>query len=113
MGERLTALVTAATRTAEGMGKVAGAKPDETPLRSDARTFRGIADMLAGLSAEARQSDELAAQLRRVLQRIAMLEVRGGADLVGRGDWKRIVDELQAMAHDVLGASGERASRRA
>ena len=112
MGERLTALVTAAKQTAEGMGKVAGTKPDETPLHSDAKTFRGIAEMLTGLSVEAKASCDAAIQLRRILQRIAMLEVRGAAELVERGDWKGIVGELQAMAHDVLSGTEARAKRK-
>lgn len=111
MSDQLTALVTAATKTAEGMGKVAGSKPDATPLHSDAKTFRGIAEMLTRLSTEARQSGEAASQLRRILQRIAMLEVRGATELVERGDWKGIVGELQAMAHDVLSNTETRAKR--
>ena len=113
MGERLAALVMAANRTAAGLGKVAGAKPDETPLHSDAKTFRGIAQMLTGLAAEATANAETAAKLRRILQRIAMLEVRGAAELVECGDWKGIVGEVQAMAHDVLGGTEARAPRRA
>lgn len=109
MADQLDTLVQAATKTAEGMGAVAAGKADETPLQSDARTFRGIATMLSGLSSEARKRDQSVAQLRRVLQRIAMLEVRGGQELVEAGDWKGLVEEVQAMAHDVL--SSDRAKR--
>lgn len=109
MSEQLGSLVAAAAKAAEGMGRVAGEKPDGTPLQSDARTFRGIATMLTTLSAEAREHQQTAAQLRRILQRIAMLEVRGAADLVERGDWRSLVEELQAMAHDVL--NGTRSPR--
>ena len=105
--DRLGALVTAATRTAEGMGKVAGDKPDETPLKSDAHTFRGIARMLNSLSSEARTTSDTCLQLRRVLQRIAMLEVRGATQLIERGDWKKVVSELQAIAQDALAGGGQ------
>ena len=104
--DRLGALVSAATRTAEGIGKVAGDKPDKTPLKSDANTFRGIATILNTLSAEARAGSDSCAQLRRTLQRIAMLEVRGATELIERGDWKKIVGELQSIAQDALGGGG-------
>ena len=104
--DRLGALVSAAAKTAEGMGKVAADKPDLTPLKSDAHTFRGIARMLASLSTEARTTSELCAQQRRVLQRIAMLEVRGATELIERGDWKKVVAELQAIAQDALAGGG-------
>lgn len=109
MGNRASALMTAAGEAAKGMGNVADGKPDEAPLQSDARTFRGLADMLTGLSAELRQSNKTVKHLRRILERIAMLEVRGATELIERGDWKGMVDELQTMAHDVLNG-GERRS---
>ena len=109
---RLGALVSAATKTAEGIGKVAGDKPDQTPLKSDAHTFRGIATMLNTLSAEARATNESCAQLRRTLQRIAMLEVRGATELIERGDWKKIVSELQSIAQDALGGGSGRGGER-
>lgn len=99
---RLGALVAAAAETARGMDEVAGCKPDETPLKSDARTFRGIATMLAGLSEEARQRDALLGQLAARFRRIADIEVRGGTELIGRGDWRAIAAELQAIASEAL-----------
>ncbi len=104
--DRLNALVSAATKTAEGMGQVAGDKPDKTPLKSDAHTFRGIATMLQSLSTEARSVNETVAQFRRTLQRIAALEVRGATELIERGDWKKVVSELQAIAQDALSGGG-------
>ena len=112
MGDQLEQLVEAAAKTAAGMGKVAAGKADATPLQSDARTFRGIAAMLDGLSAEARRREQTAAQLRRILQRVAMLEVRGAQDLIAAGDWRGLVEELQAMAHDVLSGGGARQRER-
>jgi hypothetical protein len=37
------------------------------------------------------------------LHRIANLQVRGAAELLERGDWKRIASELQAVAQEALG----------
>jgi hypothetical protein len=100
---RLNALVAAAAEAARGMGEVAGSKPNETPLRSDARTFRGLATMLTGLVEEARRRDQRLDALGASLHRIANLQVRGAAELLERGDWKRIASELQAVAQEALG----------
>ena len=101
---RLNALAAAAAEAARGMGEVAGSKPNETPLHSDARTFRGLATMLTGLAEEARLREQQLSTLGASLRRIANLEVRGAAELLERGDWKRITAELQAIAQEALGA---------
>lgn len=110
---RLLALVSAATKTADGIGKVAGDKPDKTPLKSDAHTFRGIAALLNRLSSEARANSETATRLSRTLQRIADLEVRGATELIERNDWKKMVGELQAIAQDALAGGGTPGGSRA
>lgn len=108
---RLNALVAAAQEAAKGMGAAAGRKPNETELKSDARTFRGLATMLNGLSEEANRREEKLCTLSAKLHRIAGLEVRGAAELIERGDWKKLCAELQAIAQEALG-TGDGASRR-
>jgi len=111
--DRLNALVAAAAEAARGMGEVAGSKPNETPLHSDARTFRGLATMLTGLAEEANRREQKLSALNAMLRRIANLEVRGATELLERGDWKRITAELQAIAQEALGTpAGSRASPR-
>jgi hypothetical protein len=100
--DRFDMLVAAASEAARGIGEVAGAKPNEAPLQSDARTFRGIATMLTGLCAEASQREEKVCALTAKLRRIANLEVRGAGELIEQGNWKRIASELQAIAQEAL-----------
>lgn len=109
--ERLKALVAAAGEAAAGMGKVAADKPDQAPVQTDARTFRGLVAMLNGLSEEARQRDERVCGLTAKLHRIARLEVRDAAQLIERGDWKKLTAELQAIAEEAVGGGASAARR--
>ena len=95
-------LVAAAKAASHGMAQVAAAKPNETVLNTDARTLRGTARILAALTDEFVQHGERLARMEAKMQRIANLQIRGGTDLVSRGEWRCIVEELQAIAQDAL-----------
>jgi hypothetical protein len=110
MDAQVTKLVKTARMAAVGLAKVAAAKPDATELKSDANTFRGTARVLAALSDAITERDNEAAALRAKLQRIATLQVRGGQQLIQAGNWRAVVDELQALAQEALApgaASGD------
>lgn len=102
--DRAEALVAAAREAARGMGRIAADKPDETLLKTNAHTLRSVAGILTGLAAEMSRRPSTAERAHRALERIAALQIRGGAELLEHGDWKKIASELQAIAQDALSA---------
>lgn len=102
MNSEVAQLIADAKSVSLGMMKVAAAKPNDHPLQSNAETFRGAAHMLNALSMEVARRDALGATLVAKLQRIANLQVRGASDAIGDGDWKAVVEELQAVAQEAL-----------
>lgn len=102
MDAKVTALIEGAKMVSVGMIQVAATKPNDAPLQSNAQTFRGAANMLSALSQELARGLEKTDEYRAKLERIANLKVRGAAEAIAEGDWKRIVDELQALAQDTL-----------
>jgi hypothetical protein len=85
-----------------GMIKVAAAKPNDYPLNTNAETFRGAANILSALSLEVARIEERTAELVAMLQRIAGLKVRGAHEAIEAGEWKFLVEELQAVAQEAL-----------
>jgi hypothetical protein len=108
VNKELADLVANAKAVSFGMVRVAATKPNDHPLESNAQTFRGTATMLHALSEEVTRSTARAEALEEKVRRIATLQVRGGAEAVEQGDWKALVDELQALAQEALvpGSSG-------
>jgi hypothetical protein len=104
-GEKLDLLIRAAAEAARGMGAAAGEKPNEAPVQSDARTFRGLATMLTGLSEEADRRERQLSTMSASLSRIACLQVRGATELIERGDWRRLAGELQTIAQEAITAA--------
>jgi len=102
MNADVAELLETAKRVSIGMIKVAAAKPNDYPLQSNAETFRGAANLMSALSLEVTRTEERTADLLAKLQRIADLKVRGAADAVEAGDWKYLVEELQAVAQEAL-----------
>src|SRR6187402_1514070 len=102
MDKTVSDLITNAKAVSMGLIKVAAAKPNEHLLQSNAQTFRGAATILYGLSEEVTRIDAVIAGLHEKLSRIATLEVRGAAEAIETGDWKAVVDELQAVAQEAL-----------
>lgn len=102
MNADVAELLETAKRVSIGMIKVAAAKPNDYPLQSNAETFRGAANLMSALSLEVTRTEERTAELLTKLQRIADLKVRGAAEAVQAGDWKFLVEELQAVAQEAL-----------
>jgi len=102
MNAEIAELLETAKRVSIGMIKVAAAKPNDYPLQSNAETFRGAANLMSALSLEVTRTDQRTAELLAKLQRIADLKVRGAAEAVQTGDWKYLVEELQAIAQEAL-----------
>lgn len=104
----MAALIDGAKAVSLGMTRVAATKPNDHPLQSNAETFRNAAKMLDALSLEVARGEIRAATLQEKLRRIAGLKVRGAAEAITDGDWKAIVEELQAVAQEGLtpGSSG-------
>jgi len=102
MNNELAELIANAKAVSLGMIKVAATKPNEHPLQSNAETFRGAANMLNALSHEVARYDQRTCDLVAKLQRIANLQVRGAAEAISDGDWKSVVEELQAVAEEAL-----------
>lgn len=102
MNSEVTDLIASAKAVSLGMIRVAATKPNDHPLQSNAETFRGAAHMLNALSLEVARAETRAGHLAAKLQRIANLQVRGAAEAIGTGDWKTVVDELQAVAQEAL-----------
>lgn len=98
----VTELLETARRVSLGMIKIAAAKPNDYPLQSNAKTFRGAANLMNALSLEVTRVEERTAGLVDKLQRIADLKVRGAAEAVQAGDWKYLVEELQSVAQEAL-----------
>jgi hypothetical protein len=95
-------LLETAKRVSIGMIKVAAAKPNDYPLQSNAETFRGAANILSALTLEVTRVEERTDDLLAKFQRIADLKVRGAAEAISDGDWKAVVEELQAIAQEAL-----------
>lgn len=102
MNKDIEELIANAKAVSLGMIKVAATKPNDAPLQSNAQTFRGAATMLHALSEEVSRHEEETAELIAKLQRIAELRVRGAAEAIESGDWKTVVDELQAVAQEAI-----------
>jgi hypothetical protein len=105
MDANVEELLETAKRVSTGMIKVAAAKPNDYPLQSNAETFRGAANILSALSLELTRTGERTADLVTKLQRIAGLKVRGASEAIEKGDWKFLVEELQAVAQEALAPS--------
>ena len=102
MNSDVAELIETANRVSVGLIQVAAAKPNDYPLQSNAETFRGAANLIRALSLEVTRVDELSAELASKLQRIAGLKVRGASEAIEAGDWKALVEELQAVAQEAL-----------
>ncbi len=102
MNSDIAELIETAKRVSVGMIKVAAAKPNDYPLQSNAETFRGAANLMRALSLEVTRVEERTADLVAKLQRIADLKVRGASEAIEAGDWKFLVEELQAVAQEAL-----------
>ena len=102
MDKDVADLIVNARAVSLGMIKVAAAKPNDYPLQSNAQTFRGAATMLHALSDEVARHETRMAEMIEKLQRIADLKVRGAAEAIQSGNWKFVVDELQAVAQEAL-----------
>ena len=102
MNTDVAELIETANRVSVGLIQVAAAKPNDYPLQSNAETFRGAANLIRALSLEVTRVDELSAELASKLQRIAGLKVRGASEAIEAGDWKALVEELQAVAQEAL-----------
>ena len=102
MNTDVAELIETAKRVSVGLIQVAAAKPNDYPLQSNAETFRGAANLIRALSLEVTRVDELSAELASKLQRIAGLKVRGASEAIEAGDWKALVEELQAVAQEAL-----------
>lgn len=102
MDKNVADLIVNARAVSLGMIKVAAAKPNDYPLQSNAQTFRGAATMLHALSEEVARHEARTAELVEKLQRIADLKVRGAPEAIQSGNWKSVVDELQAVAQEAL-----------
>jgi hypothetical protein len=102
MNADIEELIETAKRVSVGMIQVAAAKPNDYPLQSNAETFRGAANLIRALSLEVTRIEERSAELVAKLQRIAHLKVRGASEAIEAGDWKFLVDELQAVAQEAL-----------
>jgi hypothetical protein len=102
MNAEIAELLETAKRVSIGMIKVAAAKPNDYPLQSNAETFRGAANILSALTLEVTRTEERTAELLAKLQRIADLKVRGAPEAIAAGDWKFLVEELQAIAQEAL-----------
>ena len=95
-------LIETAKRVSVGMIQVAASKPNDYPLQSNAETFRGAANLIRALTLEVTRIEERSGDLIAKLQRIADLKVRGASEAIEAGDWKFLVDELQAVAQEAL-----------
>ena len=102
MNAEVAELIETAKRVSIGLIKVAASKPNDYPLQSNAETFRGAANLMNALSLELTRNEQRTADLIAKLQRIADLKVRGAAEAVQAGDWKAVVEELQAVAQEAL-----------
>jgi Ser/Thr protein kinase RdoA (MazF antagonist) len=95
-------LVVMAGRAAEGMLKVATGKEPQEATHSNAATFTAVGEMLNEMAAAARQQQATNKDLLAFMERIANLKVRGASELIERGEWKKIANELQAVAQEAL-----------
>ena len=102
MEKDVAALIANAKAVSLGMIRVASTKPNDYPLQSNAQTFRGAATIMHALSEEVSRHEQRTADLVTKLHRIADLKVRGAAEAIESGDWKSVVNELQALAQEAL-----------
>jgi len=102
MNADVAELIETANRVSVGLIKVAAAKPNDYPLQSNAETFRGAANLMRALTLEVTRFEEHTADLVSKLQRIADLKVRGASEAIEAGDWKGLIEELQAVAQEAL-----------
>lgn len=96
-------LVEAAHSTAKRMAATAEGKPETTAFNLPMNSFKGVAGMLEQLSARIAAQQQLLAARTAALDRIAHLEIRGATELLELRAWRRIADELQAIAQDAIG----------
>ena len=102
MNAEIAELIETANRVSVGLIKVAASKPNDHPLQSNAETFRGAANLIRALTLEVTRVEEYNANLVEKLQRIANLKVRNASEAIEAGDWKSLIDELQAVAQEAL-----------
>ena len=102
MNAEIAELIETANRVSVGLIKVAASKPNDYPLQSNAETFRGAANLIRALTLEVTRVEEYNANLVEKLQRIANLKVRNASEAIEAGDWKTLIDELQAVAQEAL-----------
>lgn len=102
MNPNVAALIENGKAVSIGMARVAASKPNDHPLQSNAKSFRGAAQIISALTMELAQADERATQLTEKLRRIANLQVRYAPEAIKEGDWKAIVAELQVVAQEAL-----------
>lgn len=103
-------LIEAAAETVRGLIDVASDKPNDHQLKSDARSFRGLALMIEELSKVVREQENRLDRQTDFFNRIANLKVRSAQGLIEAGRWKDITAQLQAIALDALSDPNRRKS---
>ncbi len=100
--DRVMLLVEKATKAAADMRRTVEGKPPEQNLGTNAASLSVLAAMLSDLSADVVQRRDRDRDHEAALSRIANLKVRGAAELIEQGNWKKLASELQAIAQEAV-----------
>jgi hypothetical protein len=80
---------------------IRGQEPD-APVPTNVSSLTDMRSVIEALVADLRRMQGDRDRLRGRLARIARLELRGARDLIETQNWKRVADEMQAIAETAL-----------
>lgn len=99
-------LIQTASSATSVLKQATSGKAAEDHAETNVRTLQQLTELLEGLSGELASRRRAGDRLETALDRIATLKVRSASELIEQGKWKKLAEELQAIAQNALNPEG-------
>ena len=99
------ALIHSASSATTVLKQVTSGKAAEDHAETNVRTLQQLTEILERMTGEL-TSRRASDRFQTALDRIAHLKVRSASELIEQGKWKKLADELQAIAQSALNPDG-------
>ena len=100
------ALIHSASNATHVLRQVTSGKAADTQAGTNVRTLQQLGEILERMAAELSERRRAGARHQAALDRIATLKVRSAGELIEQGRWKKLAEELQAIAQSAIDPEG-------
>ena len=104
------ALIHTAASATTVLKQVTSGKAADDQAGTNVRTLQQLTEILERMSGEL-SNRRASGRFETALERIAALKVRSASELIEQGKWKKLAEELQAIAQSALNPDGAIAER--